>query len=126
MRLPEIKINWKPEGRKKTMSSPMKLERWDMRVYRQPWVKEVSEWANGTIEGNGICKSEGVARRFKNPQWMYVCMYVRTYVCMYVCTYVCIMYVCMYIYIQFRYYKNGSIAVKRTYTFVVIFYPFNL
>jgi hypothetical protein len=27
MRLPEIKINWKPEGRKKTMSSPMKLER---------------------------------------------------------------------------------------------------
>jgi hypothetical protein len=33
--------------------------------YIQPWVKEVSEWANETVEGNGIWKSEGVARRFK-------------------------------------------------------------
>jgi hypothetical protein len=30
-------------------------------------VKDVSEWVNGTIEGNGIWKSEGVARRFKTP-----------------------------------------------------------
>ena len=33
--------------------------------YIQPWMKEISEWANGTIEGNGIWKSEGVVRRFK-------------------------------------------------------------
>jgi hypothetical protein len=34
-------------------------------------VKEVSEWANGTIEGNGIWKSEGVTRRFKAAQYIY-------------------------------------------------------
>jgi hypothetical protein len=27
--------------------------------------EEVSEWENGTTAGNGIWKSEGVARRFK-------------------------------------------------------------
>jgi hypothetical protein len=29
--------------------------------YKQRWVKEVSEWANGTVEVNGVWKSEGVA-----------------------------------------------------------------
>jgi hypothetical protein len=36
--------------------------------YVQPWVEEVSEWANGTIEGDGAWKLEGVARRFKTAQ----------------------------------------------------------
>jgi len=40
--------------------------------YIQPWVKEVQVCANGTIEGNGIWKSEGVARRFKTAQ--YICV----------------------------------------------------
>ena len=31
-------------------------------------MKETYEWANGTIEDNGIWKSEGVARRFKTAQ----------------------------------------------------------
>jgi hypothetical protein len=30
MRLPEIMINWTPELRKKTKSSPRNLERWDI------------------------------------------------------------------------------------------------
>jgi hypothetical protein len=34
-------------------------------------VKEVSEWANGTVEGNGMWKSEGVARHFKTAQYIY-------------------------------------------------------
>jgi len=33
--------------------------------YIQPRVKEDQEWANGTTEGNGIWKLEGVAGRFK-------------------------------------------------------------
>jgi hypothetical protein len=34
-------------------------------------VKEIKVWANETIEGNGIWKAEGVARRFKSAQ--YIC-----------------------------------------------------
>jgi hypothetical protein len=54
-------INWKPEGRKKRgrPDGPGKMG------CIQPWVKEIWEWANGTTEGNGIWKSEGVARCFK-------------------------------------------------------------
>ena len=33
--------------------------------YIQPWVKGIWEWVNGTAEGNGMWKSEGVARRLK-------------------------------------------------------------
>jgi hypothetical protein len=44
--------------------------------YLQSWVKGVSEWANGTIEGNGIWKSESVDRRFKTAQYMCVCVCV--------------------------------------------------
>jgi hypothetical protein len=36
----------------------------------QRWVEEVSEWANGTVEGNGIWTSEGVARHFKTSQYI--------------------------------------------------------
>jgi hypothetical protein len=36
----------------------------------QPLVKEVSEWENGTIEGNGVWKLEGVARRFKTALYI--------------------------------------------------------
>ena len=39
--------------------------------YIQPWVKETYDLANGTIEGNGIWKSEGVARRFKTALYIY-------------------------------------------------------
>jgi hypothetical protein len=42
--------------------------------YIQPWVKEVSEWANGTIEGNGIWKSEGVTRRFETAPCIRGCV----------------------------------------------------
>jgi hypothetical protein len=34
-------------------------------------VKEVSELANGTIEGNGTWKMEGVTRSYKTAQYMY-------------------------------------------------------
>jgi hypothetical protein len=44
--------------------------------YIQPCVKEVSEWANGTIEGNGIWKSEGVARCFKTALYIYIYIYI--------------------------------------------------
>jgi hypothetical protein len=40
--------------------------------YIQRWVEEISEWANGTIEGNGVWKMEGVARRFKTAQCVYI------------------------------------------------------
>ena len=38
--------------------------------YIQRWVRERETygWANGTIEGSGMWKSEGVARRFKTAQ----------------------------------------------------------
>jgi hypothetical protein len=48
-------------------SSPKNLERWD--IYNHT----VSEWTNGTIEGNGIWKSEGVVRRFKTAQYISHC-----------------------------------------------------
>jgi hypothetical protein len=38
--------------------------------YIQPRVKQVLEWANGTIKGNGIWKSKGLARRFKTTQYI--------------------------------------------------------
>jgi hypothetical protein len=50
MRLSEIMINWKPEGMKKR-GRPRRT--WKHGIYT-----EVSEWANGTIEDNGIWKSE--------------------------------------------------------------------
>jgi hypothetical protein len=40
-------------------------------------MKGVSEWVNGTIEDNGVWRSEGVARRFKTVQ--YICIYTLTY-----------------------------------------------
>ena len=61
-RLPKIVINWRPEGRKKRRR-PRRT--WKDGIYIQPRGKEVYEWANGTIEGNRIWKSEAVARRFK-------------------------------------------------------------
>jgi hypothetical protein len=46
--------------------------------YIQPGVKEVSEWTNGTIEGNGIWKSEGAATHFKTAQ-IYIYIYIYIY-----------------------------------------------
>jgi hypothetical protein len=64
-RLPKIMINWKPEERKKR-GRPRRA--WKDGIYTaMSERKETYEWVNGTIEGNGIWKSEGVARRFK-PQ----------------------------------------------------------
>jgi hypothetical protein len=57
--------------------------------HTQRWVKEASEWADGTIEGNGIWKVEGVARRFKTAQ--YVCMYIYIYIYVCVCVCVCVL-----------------------------------
>jgi hypothetical protein len=65
-------INRKPEGKKKTRSEPGNMG------YIPPGAKEVSEWANGTIEGNGIWKSEGVARRFKTAKDIYKQLFVST------------------------------------------------
>jgi len=59
-------INWIPEGRKK-QSRPLRT--WKDGIY--PAMNErdlrVGEW---TTEGNGIWKSEGVARRFKTTQYI--------------------------------------------------------
>jgi hypothetical protein len=46
--------------------------------YVQPWVKEVAEWVNGTIEGNGMWKSEGVTRSFKTALYIYIYIYIYT------------------------------------------------
>ena len=50
-------------------------------------MKEIKEWANGTIEGNGIWKSEGVVRHFKTAQYIYIYIYIYiyTYFGLYVC-----------------------------------------
>jgi hypothetical protein len=59
-------------GRKEKMRlSPKNLERWD--IYSHEWRDGIHtamnerdlRRANGTIGGNGIWKTEGVARRFK-------------------------------------------------------------
>ena len=71
-RLPKIMINWRPEGRKKR-GRPRR--HWKDGII-QPWAKEIWEWANGTIEGNGIWKSEGVARRFKTA-YIYIYIYIK-------------------------------------------------
>jgi hypothetical protein len=34
-------------------------------------VKQISEWADRTVEGNGIWKSECVARHFKTAKYTY-------------------------------------------------------
>ena len=45
--------------------------------YIQRWVEEIWDWANGTIEGNGVWKSEGVVRRCKIA--LYICIYLFIY-----------------------------------------------
>jgi hypothetical protein len=52
-------INWIPEGRKK-QCHPQRTWKDGMNSHE----REVSGWANGTIEGSGVWKSEGVARHF--------------------------------------------------------------
>jgi len=44
--------------------------------YIQPLMEAIQEWANGTIEGNGIWNSEGVVRRFTTAQYIYIYMYI--------------------------------------------------
>jgi len=61
-RLPKITINWKHEGRKK-LGRPRRT--WKDGIYTALRERETYGWANGTIEGNGMWKSEGVDRRFK-------------------------------------------------------------
>ena len=52
------------EGKNEAFSGePGKME------YMQSLIKEIWEWANATIEGNGIWKSEGVVRGFKTAQY---------------------------------------------------------
>jgi hypothetical protein len=46
--------------------------------YTQSCVKEVSEGVNGTIEGNGIWKSEGITRHFKTV--LYTHTHIHTYI----------------------------------------------
>ena len=48
--------------------------------YMQRWVREIWEWANGIIEGNGIWKSEGVARRFKTVLSLSLSLYIYIYI----------------------------------------------
>ena len=54
------------------MPSAKNQERW----YIQRWVRKIWEWANGTIEDNGIWKSEDVSRRFKTSQYIYIYIYI--------------------------------------------------
>ena len=79
-RLPKIMVNWKPEGRKNRSfpEEPGKMG-------------YVQAWANGTMEGNGMWKMEGVARRFKTAQ--HICIYIYTHI--YIHTYI---YICIYTY----------------------------
>jgi uncharacterized protein YukJ len=60
MRLPKITINWKPEGRKK-QGRPRRTWKDGIHTAMSEKGLRMDEWK----EGNGICKSEGVARRFK-------------------------------------------------------------
>ena len=61
-------VNWKPEGRKKR-GRPRR--NWKDGIYTAMGGRDV-RWANGTMEGDGIWKSEGVARRFKTAQCIYI------------------------------------------------------
>jgi hypothetical protein len=67
-RLPKIMINWKPEGRKKR-GRPRRTWK-DVRYIAM----SEREWVTGTIKGNGIWKSEGIARRFKTAH-IYIYIY---------------------------------------------------
>jgi hypothetical protein len=71
-RLPKIMINWKLEGRKKR-GRPQRT--WKDEIYTAMSERDlrVGEW---TIEGNGIWKWEGVARRFKTAQYIFVYIYM--------------------------------------------------
>jgi hypothetical protein len=67
-RLPEIMISWKPEGRKRR-GRPRRT--WKDGIYKAMSERGL-EWANGTMEGNGIWKKEAVARRFKTALYIYI------------------------------------------------------
>ena len=73
-RLPEIMINWEPEGWKKRVRSQKNLERWD--TYSYEW-KRSEDRRMEQFEGNGVWESEGVGRRFKTAQ--YICIYIYIY-----------------------------------------------
>jgi hypothetical protein len=59
--LPKIMIDWKPEGRKKR---GLPRRTWEDVIYTAMSERDLrmGEWND---QSNGICKSEGVARRFK-------------------------------------------------------------
>jgi hypothetical protein len=54
-RLPKIMIHWKPEGMKKTRSSPENLERWNMCIYSHEWKRS----KNGRMEQSKTMEYEG-------------------------------------------------------------------
>ena len=68
--LAEIVINWKHEGWKKR-GRPWRAQK-DVILYIQLWVEEIWGQANGTVEGSGMWKGEGVGRRFKTALYIYV------------------------------------------------------
>ena len=73
-RLPEIMVNWKPAGRKKR-GRPRRT--WKKKMYTAMGERDLRMGgANGTIEGNGIWKSEGVARLFKTALYIYIYIYI--------------------------------------------------
>jgi hypothetical protein len=60
-----------PITRHKVLSSRWRYLKSGKMEHIEPWMKEISEWANGIIEVNAIWKSEGVVRRFKTAQYIY-------------------------------------------------------
>jgi hypothetical protein len=117
-RLPKIMINWKPEGRKNQVVP----EEPGKRRYKQPCVKDVSEWADGTIEGNGIWKLENTARRLG---YIYMCVCVYIYIMyIYINVYVYILYIYI-IYINVYTYKMYIyIYTLYIYTYIFLFFCF--
>jgi hypothetical protein len=73
--LPKIMIYWEPEGRKKR-GRPRRT--WKEGIY--PIMNErdlkMGEWNN---KGNGVWQSEGVVRRCKPAQHMYIYIYIYIY-----------------------------------------------
>jgi hypothetical protein len=80
MLLPKIRINWKPEGRKKR-GRPLRT--W--KDVKYTGVSEIGlRWANGTIESNGVWKSEGVGRRFNTALHTHTHTHIHTHIYIYI------------------------------------------
>jgi hypothetical protein len=77
-RLPNM-INWKPEGRKKTRSSPKNLERWD--IYSSEWKRS----QNGRMEQSKAMEygSRKESADGLKPRNICTCICI----CVYICTY---------------------------------------